>query len=373
MKNFLFACFLFIFIHCFSFAQISITQSDMPNAGDTLRVSYSMDVLDPMITDSTCIQDGYVWNYSYLTPNSQWVRKFDSPTTFTFPFNIIFNPFNTSYGEAQYTPDSIPFIGIKPDDAYNFYKETSTRFKQVGGGFTINSLPLPFVYNPHDTIYRFPISCGNRDTSYAQFGLQIPGLGYYGQQIRRWNFSDGHGDLITPFGTFQTVRVRSMIAIRDTFADSSGTFGFAFNRPLEYEFKWLGKGGKIPYLQVNATDVGGNLVVTQIQYQDSMRGVLQIGIDELHDLEFMSRVYPNPASEIVFISYALNKTEDVTIELFDITCRRVFFIKRKRQHAGNHMEILNIGQLGLDRGAYLLKIGTVNKKESKKIILANEK
>lgn len=340
----------------------------MPNAGDTLRISYSADTLDPMITDSTCTQNGYVWDYSYLTPFMQWVRKFDSPTTFVFPFNVIFNPINTSYGEAQYTPDSIPILGIKPDNAYNFYKKTSTQFKQIGLGLTINSLPLPFVYNPHDTIYRFPVSCGNRDTSYAQFGLQIPGLGYYGQQIKRWNFSDGHGNLITPFGMFQTVRVRSLIAIRDTFADSSGTFGFAVNRPLEYEFKWLGNGGKIPYLQVNASDVGGNPVVTQIQYRDSIRGVPQVGIDELNSLGIMFHIYPNPASEIVFVSYSLNKAEHVIIELFDLTGRKIFSVERKNQQAGNHIEILNRQQLGLAKGCYLIKVRTTNKQRNKKIV-----
>ncbi|WP_210256255.1 hypothetical protein, partial [Rhizobium phaseoli] len=92
---------------------------------------------------------------------------------------------------AQYTPDSIPVIGIAPDDSYFFLRESSSKYKQIGAGLTINSLPLPFVYNPHDTIYRFPLKCGDRDSSYAEYGLNIPGIGYYGQSITRVNYADG--------------------------------------------------------------------------------------------------------------------------------------------------------------------------------------
>lgn len=350
----------------FLHSQITITQADMPNAGDTLRVSYSTDALDPSFTDSTCAIDGFLWNYSYLTPNAQWLSKFDSPTTFTFPFNIIFNPLNTSYGEAQYTVDSIPGLGIKPDDAYNFYKESSSKYKQVGAGLTINSLPLPFAYNPHDTIYRFPLNCGDKDTSYAEFLLTIPGIGKYGQKIYRENHSDGKGTLLTPFGYFPALRVKSLISIRDTFADSSGTVTFAFDRPLEYEFKWLVNGGKIPYLQVNATDIGGNPVVTEISYRDSMRaGVTQIGIQEFQVSGFRFQIYPNPASEYVFLQYELSAAAEMKIELFDISGRKIKLISDGKQIAGKHLEIINVKELSPQ--IYFVKISSGNQSVTRKL------
>lgn len=340
----------------------------MPNAGDTLRVSYSTDALDPFFTDSTCAIDGFLWDYSYLTPNAQWLRKFDSPTTFTPPFNLLFNPVNTSYGEKQYTPDSIPGLGIQPDDAYNFYKESSSAFKQVGAGLTINSIPLPFVYNPHDTIYVFPLNCGNRDTSYAEFGFNIPGLGYYGQKINRVNYSDGRGTLVTPYGYFPALRVKSLIAIRDTFADTSGTFGFAVNRPLQYEFKWLVNGGKIPYLQVNATDIGGTPVVSQISYRDSLRAeVPQIGIHEFGSKDLGLRIYPNPASEYVFLQYELSSSSEIKIELFDIAGRSIKTLVDGKQTSGKHLQIANVKELSLQ--IYFVKISSGNQSATRKLFV----
>ena len=352
MKKALLACCLFI--PPFLQAQVTITQADMPNAGDTLRVSNSNDIIDPAYTDSTCMADAFVWNYASLTPASQWVRKFDSPTTFTFPFNLIFNPLNTSYGEEQYTPDSIPLLGIKPDDAYNFFKESSTKFKQIGTGLTINSLPLPMKYYQSDTIYRFPLKCGNRDSSVAKDTLSIPGLGLYGQTIKRWNFADGQGTLITPYGVFQSVRERSMISIRDTFSDTSGTVTFAFDRPLQYEYKWLVNGGKIPYLQVNTNNFG---VVTQITYRDSFRtGVIGIGINESQIVNFNFNIYPNPAGEYAFVSYSLDKTENVKIELCDIMGRKICCVLNRNQNSGEYLEVINLAEKKIQAGIYFIKM-----------------
>lgn len=364
MKVFLlFAFCLLTFTLCHS--QITITQADMPNAGDTLRVSYSTDAIDPSFTDSTCAIDGFVWDYSYLTPNAQWLRKFDSPTTFTFPFNVIFNPINTSYGEAQYTVDSIPLLGIKPDDAYNFYKESSTKWRQIGTGLTLNGLPLSFTYNPHDTIYRFPMNCGDQNTSDAVMSPSISIGYYYGQFIHRENFVDGRGTLITPYGYFPALRVKSIIAIRDTFADSSGTFGFAFDRPLSYEFKWLVNGGKIPYLEVNATDIGGTPVVNQISYRDSMRGVAQIGIEEFTVYGLQFTVYPNPATEYAFLHYELSSSAEIGIDLFDISGRKVKSITEGKQTAGKHLEIVNVKELSPQ--IYFVKLSSGNQIVTRKL------
>lgn len=364
MKKILLALSIFPLPFSLCHSQITITNSDMPSAGDTLRISYTNDTIDPAITGPN-----HTWNYGFLQATSQWVEKFDSPSTFTTPFNLLFNPINTSYGQQQYTPDSVPGLGITLDNAYGFFKKSSSNLKQVGLGLSLNSLPIPFDYNPDDYVYNFPLNYGDVDSCDSEFGPPgiIPLPFYYGQKIHRVNVVDGWGTLTTPFGTFQALRVKCTLAIRDTLADSSG-LGFSFPRPLQYEYQWLKAGGKIPYLQINASDIAGNPVVTQISYRDSMRaGVIQIGIKENVNSDFAMQLFPNPASDYAFLQYKLNNSLDVKIELLDMNGKSISTIRNAKQTAGPHMEVINLRNLNLSKGTYFVSLGAG--KEVKKLII----
>lgn len=316
LSSFVGLCFVFSAVS----AQITITQADLPSANDTLRVSYTTDTVDIVSTGAN-----YTWDFSYLKATSQWVEKFDHPSTFTFPFNLVFNQFNTTYGQKQYTPDSVPGLGIQMGDAYGFFKKSSSDLRQTGYGMTLNSIPVPFSYNPVDYIYRFPVAMGNIDSCDAKFGPSISLGYYYGQNIHRKNEVDGWGTLITPFGTFQSLRIKTTLAIRDTFADSSGV-GFAFPRPLQYEFKWLVTGGKVPYMQINASDVAGIPVVTNIAYRDSVRaGTTQIGVGELNVLNGGLSLFPNPTRNYAVLQYELlSSVSDLRLELTDVQGRNIY-------------------------------------------------
>jgi hypothetical protein len=358
--------FLLVFSAHFSFAQITITSTDLPSAGDTLRVSYSSDSLDPVLTGPN-----YTWDFSYLVPNAQWVEKFDSPSTFVSPFNLLFGSWNTSYGQAQYTPDSIPGIGIAMDNAYGFFKKSSASLNQNGLGLSLNAIPIPFMYSPQDVIYKFPVNYGNVDSCDSEFGPPsiVPLPFYYGQKIHRVNEVDGWGTLITPYGTFASLRIKSTLAIRDTFADSSG-MGFTFPRPLQYEFKWLKSGGKVPYLQVNAVDAAGTPTVTQISYRDSMRaGVIGIGINEMVGADYEFSVYPNPAGHYVLLEYRLSENSTVRAEISDINGKKVLDGINRSQSAGKHVEVIDLSRNHMGSGVYLITVTAGNRVGHSKLIV----
>jgi hypothetical protein len=88
---------------------------------------------------------------------------------------------------------------------------------------------------------------------------------YYSTQRIRSSEVDGWGNLITPFGTFATVRVKSTLNIHDSIYVDSLAIGFGFDRNI-IEYKWLGKGYGIPLLQINEE---GPLVTAT--YLDSCR------------------------------------------------------------------------------------------------------
>lgn len=343
-------------------SQITLGQADMPKAGDTLRVSYCNDTLNPLLTGSN-----YTWGYEYFKPNAQWIQKFDPPRSFPSPLNLIF--MSASFGLEQYTPDSIPVVGIKPQHAYSFYKLSTANYKQIGSGLTINGLPIPILYNNHDTIYHFPIQYGKRDSSNSKFGLQIPNVGYYGQEIHRVNYVDGWGTLKTPFGIFQTIRVKSQLTIIDTIADTSG-IGFSFKRPLQYEFKWLKQDGKIPYLEVIANEIAGKLVISRISYRDIKRdSVIQVHTDELMNDVADIKVFPNPANIFCVVEYTVEKNVDVVIDLIDLSGNTVMNIRNSSQSPGRYIEAINLSDNKISAGVYFIRLYIGGIIGSRKIII----
>lgn len=334
-------------------AQITITSADMPNAGDSVRISYTA-TLDS--NDVTLSGANRTWDYSALVPDMQRFEKFDSPFTFPSPFNLLFNPLNTSYGNENNILTSLPIPGLTLDMAYDFLKESSSKFEQVGAGYTINGAPMPFVYTDKDVIYRFPMNYFDADTGDYKFGLPIPTIGYYGQSGHRETFVDGWGTLITPYDTFSVLRVYSTIATVDTLYLDAFGFGTYIPRPLRYEFKWLANGEQIPVLKVDATDVAGTLTVNNIEWIDSLQNVPQLGIASHSSSDFNSSVYPNPSVDHSIIQYTLEKSERVKIILTDLTGRVVLNLANEMQSVGTHKQQLDVA--GLSNGMYLVLLQT---------------
>ena len=177
---------------------------------------------------------------------------------------MLFNQFNTSYGKDNYSLTSIPLPNVSITAAYDFYKESTADLTQIGAGYVVNTVPLPFLYTSADRVYKFPLDYLNTDSSTYQFGLPIPGIGYYGQTSKRVNIVDGWGSLTTPYGTFQALRVKSAITGTDTVFLTTLGFGYRIPRPLKYEFKWLALGQKVPVLQIDANVIGANLLVASV-------------------------------------------------------------------------------------------------------------
>jgi gliding motility-associated-like protein len=120
---------------------------------------------------------------------------------------------------------------------------------------------------------------GNVDSSNSGFAFPLPNIGFYAKKQFRKNTVDGWGTLKTPFGTFQTLRVKSEIDIVDSI--HIDTLGFGFNIPRQkiYEFKWLANGKDIPILQIDATQgFGGGLTIDRVNWQDSIIPPLNVSL-----------------------------------------------------------------------------------------------
>ena len=248
-------------------AQITITTADMPSLNDNLNISVNTS-LSGFKKDSTGAN--YLWDWSNLVPDSQRFVKFVSAavTSYSVPFAFL-----STYGTQNYTPDQFPWslLGGPPTNVYDFYKNSTADYKCVGEPLTAGGTPIPLPYSASDRVYKFPMNYLQKDSSDMVMSLpNIPGLGSYVKKQHRLNEVDGWGTLITPYGTFNTIRVKSTLTITDSIYIDTLGFGFTIPRAIAYEFKWLANGMKIPLLEIDATAAGNNVTIVRANWRDSL-------------------------------------------------------------------------------------------------------
>lgn len=290
-------------------AQITITQADMPHAGASyINTTAVIDfTIDPSQTGANT-----TWDFHQLTPLSSATDTFYGLSELSFLYQILYAGANL----VDKTPYSISVDQIALDDVYLIYENNSNALKQYGFAGTIDGIPVPVLYGDKDVIYKFPLQFNGVDSSSSGFSIGLTGLGYVSQQRKRVNTVDGWGTVQTPIGNFNALRITSVITDVDSvYLD---TLGFGTNVTLKsYEYKWLTQAGGIPVLQINAQDVLGVPVITQITYQDT---ALQTGVPAIAAALHQSfSVYPNPAGDVLQICRNNSFRHPATITVTDIS------------------------------------------------------
>lgn len=356
---------LFFALH--SSAQITIDNGDMPAAGDKKRVSIAQIVPGINLTSTGA---NHLWDFSNLQWVSQDVDTFltiaQTGITYQVVFaNIPLNP-NRANLATKSTLQAPPIGGISISDVEAFFYNSTASYKQVGYGAGINGFPTPIPFNNHDIVYNFPLNFNDLDSSNSDFNLGIPGLGYYGYTQKRVNTCDGWGTLLTPFGQFDVLRVRSTITGRDTiYLDTLG-FGFGFKRPVAREYKWLGKNHNIPLLQINTTlGFGGTETINLIRYQDSLR---VLSVNELPEVADVT-IYPNPASEFICVDFITQKQDEFNVQLFSMDGKLMADIFKGTLHNGKNKLILYTKLYNLSTGVYQLVIESSSGRRVEKIVI----
>ena len=292
-----------VFLSLNTAAQITITENDFPSAGDTIRVG----------TDNIHNFNGnltgadYTWNYSNLQASNQRVDTFVSVFSTLASYNVIFNPLVANLATPNNNAPSFPALTIT--DSYDFYKLGSSYYRKAGFGAKINGVPTPVKYDNPELILNLPAVYGNSDSSESYYGIPVPGIGYFGQTIKRKYIVDGWGTLIIPYGTFSVIRVKSTIQIEDTIYSEALGFGYSTNRPVSYEYSWIGNSMDIPLLSI--TGSGNNSSATfrdSILYNNSV-------VTELNDC----KIFPNPAVDILSIIWPDNKPLNRIYRIIDLS------------------------------------------------------
>lgn len=335
--------FMLFFVPGFSAkGQIAISQADMPSDGDTIRHSVTIN-LSGIDFEST--GENIIWDFSTLDFQLQQVDSFVNTTTTPFFYQIVFNPLVSNLARKGGDFSLIP--GFAVTDIYQYFKNDASYFKEVGIAITLEGIPFPMKYTSDDIIYNFPLNYGDKDSSTAIFEFTFPGLGFIGIEKNRRNVVDGWGEVITPLGQFDVLRVYSEIREYDTaYIDSLGT-GFGLTRNYE-EFKWLASGMGTPVVSV----IREGLVVTAT-YQDIYRP--PSSLREAYNLVTEIKVFPVPANDFLHLSFRATGNDRVTFDLISMEGSNVFRLGTRDIRTGNNFETLKLNG-SIPAGFYVLKL-----------------
>lgn len=286
------------------FSQITITSADFATAGDTVRMSTATDNSIDIVTTGP----NQNWDYSYLTFNNQIKREYAEMSGLPLLVNVVFGSFApTNYKATYFLPSTdlpINQIGsllpVTIEDLVQYTKKTADSITSVGMSITLNGTAVPIRSDTIETRYKFPMNYGdvNYSRGYSKLDMNPIYNAVWLQYRQRLTEVDGWGSIITPYGTFDALRVKHTINEKDSLRIevSGNEFWIPLTIPQSYIYEWITNGEQDALLRIVTSVVGGNEIVSSIQYRDFN---LTAGIEEL---ELTFDIYPNPASQIITVN-----------------------------------------------------------------------
>jgi len=245
---------LFVVVSLQSMTQPTITQNDMPSVGDTIRTRSTM--IAPGV-NYQATGANFTWDFSSLngttTAADTFIAVTATPLIYQLAFNLPFDPNRANLASPQEDVSFIPNFPLT--DITEFYRKQAASYAQCGFGATLSGIPIPLKFNNLDVWYKFPLTAGStKDSSMVSFSQGLSGFGHLSIERKRINEVDGWGTVITPAGSYNCLRIKSIVQENDSIYIDSLNFGF--NLPRNYtEYKWLANGKGIPVMQVSTINL----------------------------------------------------------------------------------------------------------------------
>ena len=317
------------------YAQITLTTIDFPSVKSSYwsALSKNYSGIDLKQTGTN-----YNWDFRSLACYSQKKDSFLSTTAVPVAYQLLFNSYldpkpNMALAEPNFSLlDSAFSHGIyKVGDIYNYYKKTDSSYSHVGFAMTINDLPVGIVYQSPDIEYVFPLQYGHKDSSVSVFETPpvMSDIFYYHSIQKRVNHTDGWGTLKTPYGTFNVLRIKSVISKVDSLKINDSLQ--AVGQPVITEYKWLGANSGLPLLEIRTKTSGTNEIITSVSYLDSFRNYTSIR-GQLNPNQL--NIFPNPFRHQFHIDFYQAKSAVVKMELFNLYGQKILDIMDSYQAAG---------------------------------------
>ena len=309
MKKVIFFVFLFAALSNWNvvFGQITLTEADFASPGDTVRMSLT----NQTSVDYNATDTAFIWDFSSLTANSQFLREFTSigfsPVQLTFGI-LAPQDYQASYfiPETNFPLDQLNgFLPVTLTDPRSYQKSMTDSITKVGFSVKVSGVDVAFPSDTIETKYKFPMTYQQVFTTKGYTFIDLsPAAEIKVKQLRYVTSTvDGYGQLILPFGTFEVIRVKREIneidSIYQSFFGAPSWFGAPPFQTTEYE--WIGQNKKDVLLKIVVNNAQGTEQIQAIEYQD-----IYLGLDAgLNENDFEATVYPNPTTNLIQVNSIL--------------------------------------------------------------------
>ncbi|MFN2430992.1 MAG: T9SS type A sorting domain-containing protein [Cryomorphaceae bacterium] len=292
-------------------------------------------------------QDGseVLWNatnWEGLAETEQTFYAIDAvPNTFQLFFNsTILYPDHVSTHALPIGPEELDLpLPVELSNAFTFYNNTESGYYATGNAFELQGFPVVTQNDSIERIFRFPLTYGDSDSTAISFLTAVPLFGAYGQTGTRHSEVDAWGELATPYGLYNTVRVKAEVDLTDTlYIDQTGT-GQTIERPLQTIYYWLSPNVPGPVLEIAVIE---DAVVSATMYVDD--GVVSVG-EDFSPAEI--QIFPNPATD--YINFDLPGGQPYSISIFDISGKQIL----QKNNIRDRMDIRE-----LSPGLYIAKFSS---------------
>ena len=269
-------------------------------ANDTIHYTTG----DDFTIDPSPAGANQTWDYSSLVGVSQKTVIHNDMSTAGFAYQA-------TYSSAEFFTDNVnmpvdlgmagQFLPIQIENLVGFFQLDANEMTNLGYGAEISGFPLPMQMDTTDTWYEFPINYGDAWGGPFYFKLDMNPIQdiIYITHSRRSAEVTGWGNLTTPYGNYDVLKLKQIVLAEDSLYINIGGFGgmwLPVPARTTTEYQWIPVGEKGPVMVVQEDDLLG---VTEVYYKDAYNGSLHLSDGSIEAKTAELNIYPNPAINIL--------------------------------------------------------------------------
>lgn len=295
-----------LFFTTTSSEQITITQSDMPQAGNNIVIDSD---LAPKVTPGNA-GPSQNWNFTALRDTVSEIIDFMTAGS---------TPYASSFPGSNLADSMVGYPG------YNYFSSQSGSFSAVGGMPIIMGYPVTVHFNPYYTQITLPATYGATDGGTTRGTTTAVPFSYLGSDSGKGTITisytdtiDAWGTMQTPAGTYNVLRQKHYeLDIDSIFLHySSPTPKWVFIQAQSakmYQYRWYTNsiGYMLVQMQMDTTNTNAKSVGWYSQ---------PAGVKEMRSAS-QTLEYPNPSNGQA--NFMCSDKEAKMVTIYDITGREI--------------------------------------------------